>query len=96
MLIQTPVKLNDIVTLKMVGGDEVIGKLINEHTDNDVKLSKPLLVMMGQQGFGLVPYILTAAPDAPAKLDRGHVITLVKTYDQVAKEYVKQTTGLIV
>ena len=51
---------------------------------------------MGQQGFGLVPYILTAAPDAPAKLDRGHVITLVKTYDQVAKEYVKQTTGLIV
>jgi len=96
MLIQTPVKLNDIVTLKMVGGDEVIGKLINEHTDNDVKLSKPLLVMMGQQGFGLAPYILTASPDAPVKISRNHVISIVKTYDQVAKEYVKQTTGLIV
>ena len=96
MLIQTPMKLNDIVTVKMVGGDEVIGKLIDEHTDNYVELSKPLLVMIGQQGFGLAPYILTAGPDASAKLARSHVITIVKTYDQVAKEYVKQTTGLIV
>ena len=95
MLITTPMSLNDIVTVKMVGGDEVVGKLTDERTDEYVELAKPLVVMMGQQGFGLAPYILTAGPDASAKLDRKHVIAIVKTYEQVAKEYIKQTTGLI-
>jgi hypothetical protein len=95
MLIDTSIKLNDIVTLKMVGGDEVVGKLIDERTDTYVELAKPLVVMMAQQGFGLAPYILTAGPDASAKLDRSHVIAIAKTYDAVAKQYIKQTTGLI-
>jgi hypothetical protein len=95
MLIETPAKLNDVVTIKMVGGDEVVGKLLDEHTDQYVEIGKPLVVMMSQQGFGLAPYILTAGPDANAKLDRRHVISIVKTYDAVAKQYIKQTTGLI-
>lgn len=95
MLIQSPIQLNDIVTIKMVGGDEVIGKLLDECTDDYLELSKPLVVMIGQQGFGLAPYILTAGPEATAKLDRRHIVTYVKTYDQVAKEYIKQTTGII-
>lgn len=95
MLITTPAKLNDIVTVKMVGGDEVLGKLTDERTEDYVELAKPLMVMMAQQGFGLVPYVLTAGPDATIKLDRKHVISYVKTYDEVAKQYIKQTTGLI-
>lgn len=95
MLITTPMSLNDIVTVKMVGGDEVIGKLTDERTDTYIELSKPLVVMMGQQGFGLAPYVLTAGPDATMQLDRGHVVTIVKTFDAVAKQYIKQTTGLI-
>lgn len=95
MLISTPISLNDIVTVKMVGGDEVLGKLTDERTDSYVELSKPLMVMMAQQGFGLVPYVLTAGPDASIQLDRKHVISIVKTFDQVAKQYIKQTTGII-
>lgn len=96
MFIETPAKLNDVVTLKMVGGDEVIGRLADERMDTYIELSRPLLVMMAQQGFGLVPYVLTAGPDAKVKVDRGHVITVVKTVEGVAKEYMKQTTGLVV
>lgn len=96
MFIETPAKLNDVVTLKMVGGDEVIGRLADERTDTYIELTKPLLVMMAQQGFGLVPYVLTAGPDAKVKVDRSHVITVVKTVEGVAKEYMKQTTGLVV
>lgn len=95
MLISTPMSLNDVVTVKMVGGDEVVGKLTDERTDSYVELAKPLMVMMAQQGFGLVPYVLTASPDASVQLDRRHVVTIVKTFDKVAKEYIKQTTGLI-
>lgn len=96
MLIEAPVKPNDVVTLKMVGGDEVVGKLINESMDTYIELSKPLVVMMAQQGFGLAPYILTAGPDASAKLDRKHVIAIVKTLEAVAKQYIKQTSNIVI
>ena len=94
MLISTPMKLNDIVTLKMVGGDEVLGKLLDERTDTYVELAKPMVVMMAREGFGLAPYVLTAGPDANMKFDRSHVVTIVKTFDKVANEYIKQTTGI--
>lgn len=94
MFIETPAKLNDVVSIKMVGGDEIVGRLADERTDDYIELTKPLLVMMAQQGFGMMPYVLTAGPDVKAKLDRRHVITMVKTYDAVAKQYIKQTTGL--
>lgn len=95
MLIQTPIKLNDIVTIKMVGGDEVVGKLLDERTEDYIELGKPRVVMIAQQGFGLAPYILTSDPEGPATLDRHHVVSMVKTYEPVAKEYIKQTTGII-
>lgn len=95
MLIETPAKLNDVVTLKLVGGDEVLGRLADERTEQYVEISKPLLVMMAQQGFGLVPYVLTAGPDAKIRVAAHHIITMTKTLEQVAKEYLKQTTGII-
>lgn len=96
MLIETnTIKLHGIVTVKMVGGDEVIGKLADERMEEYIEIARPLMVMMAQQGFGLVPYVLTAGPDASIRLDRKHVIAIVKTYDQVAKQYIKQTSGLI-
>jgi len=96
MLIQSPLKLNDIVTLKLIGGDEIIGKLTDERTDTYVEVKKPLVVMMAQQGFGLMPFMLTGNPDATVKIDRSHVLAVSKTMDQVSKEYIKQTTGLTV
>lgn len=95
MLIEQPAKLNDVVTLKLIGGDEILGRLADEHTDQYTEVSKPLLVMMAQQGFGLVPYVLTAGPDAKIKINNRHIIAMTKTLDQVAKEYLKQTTGII-
>jgi hypothetical protein len=96
MLIETPFKLQDVITLKLVGGDEVIGRLQDEHTDQYVELYRPVLVMMGQQGFGLIPYLLTAGPDTKVKIGRDHVITIAKTLEPVAKEYQKQTSSIVV
>lgn len=94
MLIEkTSFDVNDVVTLKLIGGDEILGKLVS--MDNGYTISKPLLVMMAQQGFGLMPYILTANPDKNVTIDKSHVITITKTLEAVSKEYIKQTTGLL-
>lgn len=94
MLIETPYKVTDIITLKILGGDEVVGRLAA--IDNgSITLNKPHAVMMGQQGFGLAPYVMTAGPDFKISVKDEHVVCVVKTYDAIAKEYIKQTSGLV-
>lgn len=96
MLIEnSEIKENDVITLKLVGGDEVVGRLSSDGSESIV-LSKPLLVVMAQQGFGLMPYILTADPTRNVSINSTHVISKIKTIDAVAKEYIKQTTGLVI
>lgn len=95
MIIETQYKANDIVTIKVLGGDEVVGRLVAE-IDNDFIINKPHVVMMGQQGFGLAPYVLTAGPDYKITVKHEHVVCIVKTYEGVAKEYIKQTSGIMV
>jgi hypothetical protein len=95
MLIETPYKVTDIITVKILGGDEVVGRLSDVY-NGGITLNKPHAVMMGQQGFGLAPYVLTAGPDFKIDIKDEHIVCIVKTYDPVAKEYIKQTSGLMV
>lgn len=82
-----------VVTIKIVGGDEVIGRF-QSLTPEEITVTKPLVVMMGQQGFGLVPFILSADPDAKVAIKNSTVISTVKTYKPVAAEYTKQTSSI--
>ena len=95
MLIEAPYKVTDIITLKILGGDEVVGRLVEE-TANDIIINKPHAVMMGQQGFGLAPYVLTAGPDYKISIKHEHIVCVVKTFKGVADEYIKQTSGIMV
>jgi hypothetical protein len=96
MIIETPYKVNDIVTVKILGGDEVVGRLLDlDESAGIYTINKPHAVMMGQQGFGLAPYVLTAGIDFKILLKDEHVVCVVKTFDAVAKEYMKQTSGLM-
>lgn len=95
MLIETSYSVGDTVTLKLIGGDEVVARL-SEENDGSVLLIKPMVVMMAQQGFGFMPYVLTAGPDTKVSLPKQHVLTMVKTHKPVADAYIKQTTGLAI
>lgn len=96
MLIETPFTTGDIVTFKMVSGDELVGKLTAIHDNRSYEVSKPHGVMMGKDSFALVPWILTVDPDKNVSVQWNSVAAISKTYDSVAKEYIKRTTGLIV
>lgn len=95
MIIETPYKVTDIITIKILGGDEVVGRL-TAIEDGCIVVNKPHAVMMGQQGFGLAPYVLTAGPDFKINLKDEHIVCIVKTFEGVAKEYTKQTSGLMI
>jgi hypothetical protein len=89
-------KENDIVTLKTTSGDEVVTKVIEVQDNHGYLVVKPHGVVMSQQGFGLVPWILTVSPDEKIFIQWGAVASINKTHDAVRKEFIKQTSGLIV
>ena len=84
-----------IVTLKLLGGDEIVCRL-ESHTDTHLKVTKPQVVMMAQQGFGLMPFMLTGDPDDVLEIPMSAVIGISLTTKAVADHYMQQTSGLTI
>lgn len=94
MIIQAPAAEGDTVTLKLISGEEVIGRLV-ETTDQHITLRKPMAFLMGPQGLGLVPYMFSAVESTEAPIKTAAVVTMLKTDQNVAKQYIQQSTGLL-
>lgn len=84
----------DVITMKLIGGDEVVGRLV-EDNGFQIIIKKPLVVAMAQQGFGLMPFALTLNPDHTLSISQSHIICFGRTIDDVSKHYIQQTTGLV-
>jgi hypothetical protein len=84
-----------IITIKLLGGDEVVCRL-DSHTADHLKVVKPQVVMMAQQGFGLMPFMLTGDPDEVLEIPMSAVIGVSLTIKQVAERYTVQTSGLTI
>lgn len=95
MIIEVPAKTGDVISLKLIGGEEVIGRLV-EQTNLLITLAKPRTFMMGAQGLGLVPYVFSAPDDVKVGIQTFAVVVQTKTDANVAKQYTQQTSNLIV
>jgi hypothetical protein len=93
MLISTGLKEGNIVTLKLTSGEEVIGKLVTQ-TESKYTVSKPMVLSMSQQGVGMIPYVITAEPDADISVNKSAVVLACETRKDAASSYLEQTTGI--
>lgn len=99
MLLQKPMEAGDIVTIKMVTGEELIAKLVTLGNDH-VVITKPLIATLGQDrngnvGIQMLPYfVLTGDADAKLTISNQHIVTKTPTTEQAKSGYLQQTTGL--
>jgi len=93
MLTTPKYEKDDIVTFKIVNGDEIVAKLVEEQNDGFV-ISKPCTVVPQQQGLGLLQSLFTSELDKGIKLDKTHVMMHSPTMKDVQNHYIKTTTGL--
>jgi hypothetical protein len=93
MIIETPYKANDTITIKTAGGDELVARFVEEN-DKNITIQKPLALMATPQGIGLGPFIFTVNPDAKIRLNKDAVLFVHKTDSEMAKQYVSSTSGL--
>jgi len=94
MLIEKPYEVNDVVSIKLSSGEELVGKLVEEGPEV-VTIAKPLMLSMTQKGMGLAPYMFTVNPETTIKFNDKNIITIVKTMETMAKQYIQSTTGLV-
>ena len=93
MLIETPYKNGDTVSLKLTSGEELVARL-EEETDNYYTLKKPMVLIAGQEGLGLAPYMFSVNPNNKFMLRVNSVSCVSKTQEEIAKQYTQQTTGI--
>jgi hypothetical protein len=94
MLIYKGPSINDIVTIKLTSGEEIIAKLV--HDDNDsVRLSKPLVLTATNNSLGMVPYLFTVNPDKEIKMMKSTIVVMECTDTEYSKQYSSATSGLI-
>jgi len=95
MIIQTPYKVGDVVSIKLSSGEEMVATLESE-TKEHVILRKPLMLVAGQNGAGLAPFMFTVDQDARYTVKLNSIICIVKTAKDATSTYTQSTTGLTV
>ena len=92
MLIQKPISANDIVTIKLMTGEEVMATLINLDGDT-ITVKKPSTIASNGQGMGIVPWMMTSRTES-VEINKTAVIAMALTEEEIAKAYTETTSSI--
>lgn len=93
MIIETPYKTNDTVTIRTTAGEEIVARFTEEDA-HSISVTKPLALMVTQQGIGLGPWVFTVDPQSKIKLNKNAIVFVHKTEKSMADQYIQSTSGL--
>lgn len=92
MLIEKPIANGDVVSLKLINGDEIIARF-EDDTDSTIKITKPLAITVGPQGLGMMPWIFLGEKET-VTLKKEHVFVMIPSKKDAANQYMQGTTGI--
>lgn len=93
MLIDSGFKANDIIAMRIQGGDEVIAKFLSQD-DKTIKVSKPLALTVTPQGIGMTQYLMMADMTKEFVFNKSAVVTMQKANKAASDNYIQGTTGI--
>lgn len=83
----------DIISLKLVNGDEVVAELV-ERSDTSWVLARPMVVVGGAKGIGLIQAMFSLPATKGIEVSSDHVMMHCETVDQLRDHYIELTTGI--
>jgi hypothetical protein len=92
MLINKGFSAGDVVSIKILNGDEIIARFESEDKET-VTISRPLALTMGQGGLGMIPWVFLGNSEK-ITLQRNHVFFVVASKKEAADQYMEGTTGI--
>lgn len=93
MLINKGYQEGDILVFKIVTGEEIVGKFVEEKADGYV-LNKPCTVIPSQQGLGLMQTLMCADININTTLNKSAVIMSSPVIKDIENHYIRTTTGI--
>ena len=81
------IKDGDLVTLKLISGEEVIAKYLSRTDTRYVSIEKALVLMNGPQGLAFGTFFSTAEQDKKIDISKAHVISVAFINDKIEGEY---------
>lgn len=93
MLIDKVISAGSVVTLKLVSGEEIIAKYVEESSDS-IKISRPMSLSMSPKGLGMMPFAFTVNQDKEISVFKTAVISISSTDKQYADQFLQNTTGI--
>lgn len=99
MLISKPIAAQDIVSLRLNTGEEIIGRFV-EDTKESVTIKSPASVQLrqlpnGELGMSLVPLMVTAGEDVEISFQRNCVQVLpMRPRKDIAAQYQQATSPI--
>lgn len=92
MLFEKPMTTGDVVSLKLINGDEIIARL-EADDQHGYTVTKPLAITAGPQGLGMIPWIFLGSKET-VTIKREHVFVMVPSKKDAADQYMQGTTGI--
>lgn len=93
MLINKGYQEGDIVVFKIISGEEIVGKFVEEK-DAGFVISKPCTVIPSQQGLGLMQSLMCADININVTLNKSAVIMSSPVIKDIENHYIRTTTGI--
>lgn len=94
MIIQTPPKSGDTITIKLSTGEELVATL-KETEQSAVVVGRPMMLVPYEKGMGFAPWLMTAE-DGGVSINKSNIVAMLKTQSDIASMYVQHSTGLAV
>jgi hypothetical protein len=97
---QTILAAGDIITLKLLSSEEIVGRLVDQQHDY-ITISKPVLVALQpvsakQMGLSFLPVLGSVEPETTLQVPvNALALRPVKTGPSVTSSYIQMTSGLI-
>ena len=84
----------DIITIKLMSGEEVVARL-REDKEDVLLVAKPRAVVnIPNKGIGLGPFVFTIPQDAEVEIFKKNVVCYAETEGGMARQYQEGTSGL--
>ena len=93
MLVTKKYQKDTIVSFKLVNGDEIVAKVIDE-TETGFVVSKPTTVIPSSQGMGLVQSLFTGDVNKHITVDKRHIMMDSPSVKEIENHYIQTTTGI--
>jgi len=93
MLIQKPVEKNDVITVKLLTGEEILGRF-EADDEEGLHISRASVVAANPEGgLGLVPWMMSSMPEKIC-INKNTVVTYSPTVEQIADKFTEATSNI--